>query len=495
MPRPLRLRRWFPRALTPAATPPIRRTPLAVTELEDRVTPATFAVTILLDGGAGSLRAAVGAANATAGADTITFAVTGTINSANPLALTDTTGGTTIDATTAPGYAGAPVVALRGAGSARGIDVLAPNNALLGLQLTNFGTISVDIVGTPSGGFGGSGTASNTLVGGCYVGTDGAAAAGGFYGIVIDGSANNRIGAVNGAGARNVISGNTSEAVRLMGTGSTGNVVGGEPHRHERGRHGGGGEHPGRGVTRGHGPRRVEPRRRERRGRGEPDCRQRRGRRAGVRRRGGRGRERDRPLVRRHRPRQRPERRVGAVRRQRRHHPPRHDRVHHPRGRAGTRHVEREQPHHRERHVLERQPRHRPEQLDHRRRRRHRQRRPDRRERLLQRERGRHPHRRRARRAGQRNRPGRQPHHRGAGVHDEQRRPGAERQRLVHGHAGAERQRHRHVHLPRQRRQPHVGCRDGHDHRERGERRPELHPRRRPDGSIAVGTPVSATFT
>src|SRR5262249_31323523 len=47
--------------------------------LEDRCLPSTFTVLNLLDSGAGSLRAAVAAANANPGADTIDFDVTGTI--------------------------------------------------------------------------------------------------------------------------------------------------------------------------------------------------------------------------------------------------------------------------------------------------------------------------------------------------------------------------------------------------------------------------------
>jgi hypothetical protein len=64
----------------------IRRTPhrptaarLRVEALEDRCLPSTFTVTNLLDSGAGSLRAAVVAANASPGADTIDFATTGNI--------------------------------------------------------------------------------------------------------------------------------------------------------------------------------------------------------------------------------------------------------------------------------------------------------------------------------------------------------------------------------------------------------------------------------
>jgi hypothetical protein len=51
---------------------------LAVEVLDDRCLPSTFTVTNLLDSGAGSLRAAVVAANANPGADSIDFATTGT---------------------------------------------------------------------------------------------------------------------------------------------------------------------------------------------------------------------------------------------------------------------------------------------------------------------------------------------------------------------------------------------------------------------------------
>ena len=55
---------------------------------------ATFNVTTLADAGAGSLRDAITQANAAAGADTITFGVTGTINLAST--LPDITGAVTI---------------------------------------------------------------------------------------------------------------------------------------------------------------------------------------------------------------------------------------------------------------------------------------------------------------------------------------------------------------------------------------------------------------
>src|SRR5262249_30880637 len=76
---------------------PVRRTPrrptgsrLKVEALEDRSLPSTFTVLNLLDSGPDSLRAAVAAANANPGADTIDFAVTGTIGlTSGELDITD----------------------------------------------------------------------------------------------------------------------------------------------------------------------------------------------------------------------------------------------------------------------------------------------------------------------------------------------------------------------------------------------------------------------
>src|SRR5882724_6551873 len=76
--------------------------------LEDRTAPAVFAVSSLADSGPGTLRQAILDANAHANtaadpADLITFSVAGTIAVAGALpALNDPTGGTVLDATTAP---------------------------------------------------------------------------------------------------------------------------------------------------------------------------------------------------------------------------------------------------------------------------------------------------------------------------------------------------------------------------------------------------------
>lgn len=78
---PLNLLRRFARSLSPAAAraPAVRARPRpfvpAVTALEERCVPATFAVTNLLDTlNPGSLRYAVARAEAIPGADTVRFA-------------------------------------------------------------------------------------------------------------------------------------------------------------------------------------------------------------------------------------------------------------------------------------------------------------------------------------------------------------------------------------------------------------------------------------
>jgi len=62
-----------------------RGSPFRLEVLEDRTAPAVFPVTSLADGGPGTLRQAILAANATPGDDAITFGVTGTINLASAL--------------------------------------------------------------------------------------------------------------------------------------------------------------------------------------------------------------------------------------------------------------------------------------------------------------------------------------------------------------------------------------------------------------------------
>ena len=101
---------------------------------------APFTVTSTADSGPGSLRDAITQANAAQGADTISFAITGTapytITLASPLpAVTDSV---TIDATTQTSYAGAPLVMLDGANAIGTALTLAPgstNSVVRGLAI------------------------------------------------------------------------------------------------------------------------------------------------------------------------------------------------------------------------------------------------------------------------------------------------------------------------------------------------------------------------
>src|SRR6266567_5446080 len=77
--------------------------------LETRLTPTTYTVSSLADSGAGSLRAAITSANADSTADEIDFSVAGVIQLTSG-ALPAINNTVKIDGTTAPGFAGAPVV-------------------------------------------------------------------------------------------------------------------------------------------------------------------------------------------------------------------------------------------------------------------------------------------------------------------------------------------------------------------------------------------------
>src|SRR5207253_2070565 len=162
-------------------------------ELEDRTAPAVFTVSTLTDSGPGSLRQAILDANAHANnagdpTDRITFTVAGSIAVAGALpALSDATGGTALDATTAPGYSGAPVVVLHGPGATSnvtGLTITSAGNTVCGLQIDSF-TVGIDLSGA---------AATGNVVTGNYVGTNGTAAVRNATGIALTGASNNRIG-------------------------------------------------------------------------------------------------------------------------------------------------------------------------------------------------------------------------------------------------------------------------------------------------------------
>jgi hypothetical protein len=192
-----------------------RRTALTVERLEDRFVPSTFLVQNLHDGGAGSLRQAILAANATPGADVIDFSVAGTIHLTSG-ALPAITHPLSIDGTTAPGFAAAPVVEVdynHFAGLVFGAG--ASGSSLLWLALVNAADNGVTLNG---GG--------NTVIAGNYIGLqlDGTTPSGNACnGVVINlGSSGNTIGGTS-AQDRNVISANGGNGIWIGA--SSGNLV------------------------------------------------------------------------------------------------------------------------------------------------------------------------------------------------------------------------------------------------------------------------------
>lgn len=195
--------------------------------LVDRLPPPCLEVTNLDDSGPGSLREAILCANSHPGPDTITFAVAGTIHIAdgNPLpALSDTTGGTRIDGSTAPGFAGAPVVVISDPlvnHVQTGLEIISAQNVVHAVQVSGF-TFGIKIAGD---------NASGNVLTGNYIGTDGVNAMPNFVTIEIDGSPNTRIGTnsdgVDDAAERNVIVAGESSLIFIHGLTATGNIISG----------------------------------------------------------------------------------------------------------------------------------------------------------------------------------------------------------------------------------------------------------------------------
>jgi hypothetical protein len=133
--------------------------------VEERVLFSTFVVNTTADGGAGSFRDAINRANSNAGADVIEFRIGTGLKTITPLsALPQVTGPTTINATTQGGYAGKPLIEVRGdrAGSySNGIVLTGGASTVKGSILNRFGANGVLVISR------GGNTIAN-----CYVGTD-----------------------------------------------------------------------------------------------------------------------------------------------------------------------------------------------------------------------------------------------------------------------------------------------------------------------------------
>lgn len=191
---------------------------LHLNELEDRSVPAaTFAVTTTADSGPGSLRQALLDANATSGADTITFDIPGAgSHTIQPLsALPTVTDAVLIDGWSEPDFAGTPVIELRGttAGTAaNGLSITGANSTVRGLVVNGFSGSGIELSGSG---------ATGNVIRGNYLGTtvSGDAALGnGSYGVAVFGAADTTIGGST-AGEGNVVSGNSYSGMYLENSG------------------------------------------------------------------------------------------------------------------------------------------------------------------------------------------------------------------------------------------------------------------------------------
>jgi hypothetical protein len=178
-----------------------------VIELEGRLLPSTFVVTITDDAGPGSLRQAILDSNATTGLNTIAFDIgDGGVQTIRPTsALPTITNPVVIDGTTQPGYGGAPLIELAGPSGTRNFDglvITAGGSTVRGLVIHDFRYgIHLSVNGS-------------NLIAGDYVGTDptGAVAAPNTQGVFIEPSSGNTVGGT-ASGDRNVISGNAYDGI------------------------------------------------------------------------------------------------------------------------------------------------------------------------------------------------------------------------------------------------------------------------------------------
>lgn len=174
----------------------------------------TFVVSTLADSGSGSLRQAILDANAAAGADTINFAVAGTI-AVGSAALPTVTGNTAIDGTSAPGYDGAPVVQID-FGNTEGLMLAAgaDGSYISGLSLVDAAGAGVTVA------------ASNTTLAGNYIGLWGngtTVEANRGDGVLVLAGANNNVigsGSTESFALSNVISGNRGNGITIQGNGN-----------------------------------------------------------------------------------------------------------------------------------------------------------------------------------------------------------------------------------------------------------------------------------
>lgn len=166
-----------------------------------------------------TLREAIEAANSSAGTIQFNIAGAGPHTIALGSALPAITNPLIIDGTTEPDFLGTPIIELNGmnAGAgAHGLHITAGSSTVRGLVINRFSGNGILIE-----------TNGDNLVEGNYIGTDvsGSADLGnGGSGVHIIESTNNIVGGSTSA-ARNVISGNQGEGVRIDGANAYGNLI------------------------------------------------------------------------------------------------------------------------------------------------------------------------------------------------------------------------------------------------------------------------------
>ncbi len=185
--------------------------------MEDRTLFATFLVTTTADSGGGSLRDAMNKANATSAADVIQFKIgTGAKTISPTSGLPHLKYPVTLDGSTQPGYAGKPIIEIRGdrAGGAYGLVLAGGSSTVKGLVINRFG--NTGILANKGG---------NTIKG-TYVGTDitGSYAAGNKNKGIILQSSGNTVGGT-AASDRVVVSGNTGAGIQLYTSAASGNKI------------------------------------------------------------------------------------------------------------------------------------------------------------------------------------------------------------------------------------------------------------------------------
>ena len=184
---------------------------------------ATLTVTSTADSGAGSLREAITASNASAGVlDTIAFNILGsgvhtiTVSTSQPT-ITDPV---VIDGTTQPGFSGSPLIELTGPSLTNGIRIAAGSSTVRALVIRGFfNNLRLD-------------TAGGNLIAGCYIGTDPTETVGSNgNGISIQASDNNTIGGGTVADSNLIsgLSGSGIDALTADGTTIQGNLIGSDP--------------------------------------------------------------------------------------------------------------------------------------------------------------------------------------------------------------------------------------------------------------------------